>query len=409
MMRTLVPLLLVGLAACYVPRSVPSQAASPYGAWQEPLAASLWIDPARGVASVDVNRPAHVAIFHLQPGHSVSMVYPAIGYGTAQHFQAGRFSLFTRSREYFPSARRASYDVGRSLVPTGPSYFVLIASERPLDVGPFYLRGSTLWTDRVSWSLNPYTATELLVDQIVADPHSSDWTVAYYVAWPELDRLHPLEALRLELQSQYRWVMCPGGVTIAVPLALLLSGQFHCPDSSAIQPPAEDTVPPEVRARIAEIVRDQGVPPEALGATEASRAQVEELARLIREARRTEGQTVTERALVRLPHEELGGAGGVVGSQFRPVIRPAAQATDPRTQPAATRGDARSRTAADAPRPHAEPPRPAVQRARPPPEPQRPAAERPRPQAERPAAPPVRRPATPPQRPQPTRPPPDQR
>jgi hypothetical protein len=414
-MRILVPILLVGLAACYSPRSAGpgGQAAGPYGGWDdEPLQASLWIDPYTNLASFDVNKAAHVAVFHWQPGRNFTLVYPAIGQAHARNFDAGRHHLWTRTQSW----TRAQSSYRRGAIPgyvqyagggTGlgePSYFVLLASEQPLDVRPFLGTGRSLWVNRVSWSYNPYTATELLASQIVPQAASTEWTAAYQVVWP-IDNWLP------QRQADWRWVQCDG-ITIAVPLHLLVAGTFTCPSGQKVDPLPEDSVdvtaPAQVAARIAAL-REQ---PDALGADRPSAGEVRSLIDEIRAARRAAGEEVDEApvpSLVRrVDRARAGTTAAPTPSAFRPVIRPAApdRAASPSgLHPPGMRTDPRSRQGIDRPRPHAESPRPAADRPRP-------DARRPRPQADRPAASPPRverpQPSAPPARPAgERRPPPD--
>jgi hypothetical protein len=109
-MRALLVVLLAGLAACYSPRSLGSDGymGANGAAWQdEPLRASLWIDPYSGFTSFDINRPAHVALFQWRPGSHFSIVYPSIGYGTNQFFHAGRNVIHTRADRGFARGHRA--------------------------------------------------------------------------------------------------------------------------------------------------------------------------------------------------------------------------------------------------------------------------------------------------------------
>jgi hypothetical protein len=402
-MRYLVPLFLVGLAACYSPRSIgpDAQAAGPYGGWDdEPMQASLWIDPHTFLASIDVNKPAHVALFHWRPGESFSLVYPRIGEAHQRSFDAGRHHLWTRSRSYFPTrghsmAHRTSMQSGMG----EPSYFVLIASERPLDVLPFMGTGRSMWVNRVAWSYNLYTATELLASQVVPQPTATDWTASYQVVWPIGDRQ--------PRAPEFIWVDC-AGVHIVVPLDVFLRGNFFCPDGEQVQPvPADSAVAPQtgVADRIVQLREGRGA-----SAARPSDEEVRSLMERIREARRDAGEEVEAMPLPRLRGADQARArtsATASGSPFRPVIRPTMPARAEaagRAQLPGLRSDPRSRQSVDRPRPHADSPRPQAERSRPAAQRPRPQAERPPPRVDRPQ--PQREPT--PARPVRDRPPPDQ-
>jgi hypothetical protein len=401
-MRILVPLALVGLAACYSPRTIATDGypADPFGAgYDEPLHASLWISPHTGLASFDVNRPAHVAIFLWDPGRSFTMVYPQIGRTRAQQFGAGRHQLWTGVRDFQAPMARTAYYQRTAPEAFGLVYFVLIAAERPLAINAFHAGGRSPWLDRVAWSMNPYTATELLASQVVPYPNSTEWTAAYQVAW-----LH--DELPQPRSGDLRWVRCPSGVTIAIPFQLLHNWEFFCPDGAPARPAPGDTADEETRRRVAE----RAVPPSVRGGDQPSEEEVQELVRRIRREREADGETAGT-TVPRLRRAEARAGESATGVPVRPVVPPArpvrATAPDATVSPAPARPTARPRPEVDRPRPHPEPPRPAAERRpeaqRPRPEAQRPrpAPQRPPPDAQRPAS----RPETAPARPQ--RPPPD--
>jgi hypothetical protein len=406
-MRILVPLILVGLAACYSPRTTgpDGYASGMYGGWDgEPMQASLFVDPHTLLASFDLNRPAHVAVFHWQPGQSFTLVHPVIGQAHQRSFEAGRHYLWTRSRDIFPrqTARRAQFASTRAGL-AGPSYFVLIASERPLSITPFMGTGQSMWVNRVTWGINPYSATELLASQIVPQASSTEWTAAYQVVWPMQDELRPRA-------TPFRWVDCDG-IYIAVPLHVLAQGLFHCPNGERVDPLPEDSLDEDERAQMVERIAELRERRGALGAERPSADEMASLAERIRQARREAGDEVDATPIPRLKgiqQVRTRATATATGTAFRPVIRPvvpdrAERAT--RMQPG-MRTDPRSRQGVDRPRPHADSPRSRAERPRPDVQRPRPATERPRPQAERPAPPPRPQAERPPARPA-DRPPPE--
>jgi hypothetical protein len=411
-MRWLVPLLVLGLAGCYSPRSV-GHADDVAGAWGQrtagPLEASLWIDPFTAAASFDLSRPAHVGIFHWQPGRSFTMVYPASGYSHRQDFTAGRHHLWTLARNYAPPRGRAGFASHPGTF-SQPSYFVLVASERPLQLSPFFLYGTgqSVWVNRVSWSYNPYTATELLASQIVPSPETTDWTVAYQVVWFH-DRFDGVPRA-----ADVRWVRCPDGTVIAVPLDILAARLLSCPDGTLAEPPPGDTASSGARSVIAGLVQERRLAAGALGGERSSPEEVRSLVHRIREARIEEGETVGELSLPRLGLRDArrAQAPAATGTEERPAIRPAAVERGEALRAGAAGDRARPGTAAGSARPADErgpraDPRPARG------ERTRPATDRRRPQSDPPAATPARQPRpspearpAPPQGQRPAQPPP---
>jgi hypothetical protein len=404
-MRPLMAVLILALAACYSPRTVPADSYGLYGAtmYDEPLQASLWIDPHTGSASFDLNKPAHVALFTWQPGGFFSMVYPRIGYGTRQAFYEGRNHLWTSTGMSFARSRRAG-GTGYGVWPAstrpggpmaGPTYYVLVASEEPLEVAPFYNAGAS-FAHRAYWSSNLYTATELLASQIVPRAGSSDWTVAYQVVWPEVRD-----------EQRYRWISCPDGTVLAVPFDLLYLGAVVCPDGTRAVPAPSDTIEADVEGLSQRIAQRRAEAAQALSEDRADEAEVRELIRRLQAERRAPAEEVE------LPvpawqrgerREAARRAAAAAASDTRPAIRPlpSPRPEDVRARPGAARAEAwprpgadRTRPGADRTRPSAEPrstgartrPQPATRptetRARPQTETRAPETRRPPPQTER--------------------------
>jgi hypothetical protein len=414
MMRALLPLLLLAFTACHVPRTI---GADPYpgsgvGAlYDEPLRASLWVDPHTAHASFDLNRAAHVAIFMWQPGRHLTMVHPDVGYQTRQHFTAGSHYLWTRTSQHYATRRSGMARYMGGLQPmAGPVYYMLIASAEPLHVAPFYGTARMGWAHQVSWSHNLYTATELLATQIVPDIERTEWTVAYHMAWQ--DGGYPLGVPgHLASRYHYLWVQCPGGIIISVPREVLERGLFACPEVE----PGEPGTGPDPETRVVDVPR-RPLRPDAMQGERADEAEFRTLLERIRAAR---GQPVEDLAPPPVPAWRMVERGAPTTPpavrSARPVIRPA---VPERTEP-----EVASRPGAAQPSPWRSPrgvgqgtrvereplgARPAREQARPGGEARRPAprAERPSPQVQRPA-PRAERPSPPPAQPRPSPPPPD--
>jgi hypothetical protein len=403
-MRVLLPLLLLGLAGCYMPRST---GADPYpgnaygGLYHEPLRASLWMDPYTSHASFELNRPAHVAIFMWQPGQHLTMLHPDIGYHGRQHFVAGRHNLWTRTGQHYATRRPASARYMGGLQPmVGPTYYMLIASDEPLHVAHFYGTARMGWAHQVSWSHNLYTATELLATQIVPDLERTEWTVAYHMAWHD-------DAQRLGVPTRqafrhYRWVSCPGGIVISVPLDVWASGLFACPEVDPVEPaPAAE---PGTRTAV---VPRRPLPPESMEGERADEAEFRNLLERIHAARGKPTDDVEAPPVPAWRTVERGAAAAApVARASRPLIRPAVPkrpAPEVRrpmpgaTQPSPWRSPrgARQGTRADSPhgaRPARDAATPAAGAQRPSPRAERatPRVQRPPPQTQRATPPPAR-------------------
>lgn len=238
-MRAFLPLALLAVTACYSPRSIEPRTGpydAPAGAWDTaPLQASIWYDEHTGMANFDITRPANVAIFSLRPGVGVEMIYPAWGGGRRMSFSGG--SHFVRTggslamAGYSPRrlARNWSMAHGNS-----PIYILLIASEAPLDVGDFHIRGTMNWLSRSAITFNPYVTLEALAGEIVTNPSSGGWTSAMHVVWPD-----PVNPYR----DGYMKVQCASGMVVVVPLDAWMAGYPVCPEQLRPDSAATDSTP----------------------------------------------------------------------------------------------------------------------------------------------------------------------
>lgn len=168
---------LLTLSACALPQQR-SRTFTPYA----PLDARI-TTTVNGRALFNVNRPAYVAVFYISPGQGVSMVYPGYGSGSLSgrvfagtHFASARF------------ANRAQFAPERAAM-SGPRYYFLIASDRPLNVQQFGAFGDGLWS-QLGTSFSSFSAystmeelAELTLPALVND---GSWTTDFFVVWPSV-------------------------------------------------------------------------------------------------------------------------------------------------------------------------------------------------------------------------------
>lgn len=403
-MRVLLPLLLLGLAACYSPRTItPEPRHGPYGElYEEPLRASLWVDPFTSHAAFELNRPAHVAIFAWRPGQHMEMIQPAIGQQMRQHFTAGSHSLWTRSGHQ-RATRTAYARLAGGAASPGPVYYMLIASAEPLHVAPFLGTARMHWAHQVTWSQNLYTATELLATQIIPDIERTEWTVAYHMGWS--DDGWDEAMLRVPPRSLYRWVYCPGGIVLSVPVDVWERGWMLCPE---VDPgPTPPMIPPDTTTDVERRPEDLPRRPFRPEATDADRPDAQEFRNLLRQILAARGRSTDDVSAPPLPawrrtDRDVAPAGPVVRPSTRPAVQPAAASAHPASDTRASApGATRSTPPAARPGVPGTPPATRTEPAARPAERTRPEAQRPRPQAERPT-PAVQRPTPQTTRPRPS-------
>ena len=132
----------------------------------------------------DVSDAAYVAVFQVGYG-GASLVYPLPGQGSMSNaLNSGLHTIY--GRRTAQTSRNVSFG---GTVPYGPTVYMLIASEAPLNmenIGP--------WGDRLTWSLrrsdnfgsgSPHSMMEALVSMVVPDPSANNWTTDYYLEWPD--------------------------------------------------------------------------------------------------------------------------------------------------------------------------------------------------------------------------------
>ena len=185
MLRRLATLLVpvAALAACVGPygNGRPYSGPDGYAAdFSAPLAARLV--PGHVGMGVQLNRPAHVAIFEIIPGEGVGLVYPAVR-SEAQFFEAG----FTRFTPTVVSQYRAYFSSYHGNLHRGPRFYFLVASAQPLRISRFQRSPGAL---RSVLGFSSYTSPspdrvmEALVSTIVPPQPDEDWTVDVYTVWP---------------------------------------------------------------------------------------------------------------------------------------------------------------------------------------------------------------------------------
>lgn len=218
-MRAFLPMALLAVTACYSPRTVEPSPGAYYDdqAWgPAPLEASLYYDEFTGYASFRVSRPASVALFALRPGGGMEMIYPS-PMGTRTLFHSGKHVVRTSGSPY---RLTGNWSMAQG---HGPMYFLLVASEEPLDVDRFRLRNTLSWLNRTAVTYNPHMALEALVGEIVPRPNTSAWTTAMHVVWP-------MESWPRPNRQRYLRVRCASGVEILAPREAVLAGYPLCPE-----------------------------------------------------------------------------------------------------------------------------------------------------------------------------------
>lgn len=160
----------------------------------------------------DLNRDAYVAVFRISPRSGSTLIYPRPGLGRVDR-------LTNEGLTYVPGrlTRFAShYPPG---LPTGhvsqPDYYLLIASETPLDmssVGPFGDGLRFALGTAGSQLQSPHVTMERLVSMVVPNPDQNNWATDFYVDWPDVLRSTPSQG--------YVRITC-GDMQAYVPAAFL--------------------------------------------------------------------------------------------------------------------------------------------------------------------------------------------
>jgi hypothetical protein len=172
--------LLLTLGAC---SQLPQPSLQP-SRHSEPMAAQI-LPRSPGVGlRIRVDRPAYAALYQIIPGAGVSQVYPALGTGNMEgRVFAGYTSMnpvrFANLEDYAPSPQLA----------TGPRFYFLITSDRPLDIDRFGTFGVGLRSELglQFTGFNPYETMERIADMTIPVPGDEEsWSTDLYVEWPDV-------------------------------------------------------------------------------------------------------------------------------------------------------------------------------------------------------------------------------
>ena len=304
------PLLLAALflGAC---ATLPSPAAGPDRSG--PLDA--WIVP-HEMGGMDgsainfwVSRPAHVAIYQIAPmGGGAMLIYPRHSGGSSLHYAGFNSGFLGTPRSRRAAAQFAFRPMAGSHGSFGPTYYLLVASERPLNVGRYAVspmalereipRMAAMGVGRLANEL-----TQLSLGPV--PPAHGEWTTDLYVHWPML----PAPRTLLAMDTGVRMVQCPGGTIVTVAVG----DPVICPD---LQSPG-DTVDQDEAGERGEAIRsyvnerrDRGEARGGEAGTDAVRALAEdrrerirrtvearERADAMREARQMEAMRERNRAM----------------------------------------------------------------------------------------------------------------
>jgi hypothetical protein len=224
--------LLATLSACALPRT-PAYLSSRYDA--APLRAHL-MQGVGSTISFHVNRPAHVAVFEIDPVYGVQMIHPNVGLETFT-MRSGVHSAWRSWRASSPlqggwggSASFAGWGHGRT---HQPRVYLLIASERPLHVDT---RMRTWHGMRMmmssSFGFNTFGTANELTRLVVPSYELQDYVTDILVEWPQAATpgMEPVPTHVL---------VCRDGRQILAPVWV-----FSCPQDSVPAPPlsADTTV-----------------------------------------------------------------------------------------------------------------------------------------------------------------------
>lgn len=253
-MKRLAALLLpvLALSACYVPPP-----GGPYTGERYDQTADRWYDDgnvALGARilprpsnqfSVQLNRPAYVAVFEILPGQGVGLLYPRYD-GENAYLPAGYSYLdVTQGRlsyEWYSASLRGRY------ARNTPRFYFLVASKRPLRVSRFQRGGdgalrSVLGLSAYS-TIDYRTVMNDLVNAIVPNQPVSDWTTDVYSDWPT----QGYDYYYSNYPDTYVRVYCDNNSYVVVPWELSRyacrdgrRGHFNGNDRGQTPPPARDT------------------------------------------------------------------------------------------------------------------------------------------------------------------------
>lgn len=247
-----------------------------------------------GNIRVDLNRPAHVAIFEVVPGQGVALVYPRttelsfFGEGSnpvIPSFASTRFWRYDGVR-----ARRAGrYVNGYTPGGSGPRHLLLVASERPLEVERFQREGTLRRVLGVAsyTSVNQARVVDDLIATVVPPQPDEAWSTDVVTIWPRVTDVFE--------RGPVVPVECRNGQFIYAPVELL---SYACATVDRVTTPPPPSPTPEDTARTPEGGVRKPTPrrPVPLPVTAAPRAtdgeRAERLTAMRRSLRERQAQSV---------------------------------------------------------------------------------------------------------------------
>jgi hypothetical protein len=294
-----------------------------------------------------VSRPAHVAIYQIAPmGGGAMLIYPRHSGGSSLHSAGFNSGFLGTPRSRRAAARFAFSPMAGSLGGFGPTYYLLVASERPLSVDRYAISPMALEREipRMAAMTVGQLANELTKLSLgPVPPAHGDWTTDLYVHWPML----PAPRTLLAMDSGVRMVQCPSGAVITVALG----DPVICPDLQSPGDADEEDEADERGEAIRRYVdgrRDRGAARGDGADTDALRAMAEDRRERIRRTveareRAAEMREAREMEAVRERNRALRDANRARATRERPT-REASPATT-RTRPTSS-GEARPGLAA---------------------------------------------------------------
>lgn len=251
---------LVAALVLLVPLSACSLASAPGHA---PRYADRFLDArlfsvSPGGVSFHVSRPAHVAIFVVDPRLGPSLIYPRFG-GDRAPVYAGTHTVWDSGRRAYAGSWGSSFAYpysGASWASYSsrmmqPRVYYLIASEQPLRTeryaaSPYALRAALGYAGM----MNSHWILDDLVRLVVPNYAAGRFVTDTYVEWP--DRAHPdVEEVPMQVlecrngrQILAPWYVrsCPGEQPLAPPV-----GEPHPDSTDASEPQRPDRRRPEPR------------------------------------------------------------------------------------------------------------------------------------------------------------------
>jgi hypothetical protein len=221
--------LLVSLPACALPVTSPHGP----GRYDSGALRARLLPAGIGGISFQVNHPAYVALFEMNPGGGVSLLYPRFA-DDERAVYAGVHSVW-RSWSHHDRhtwggfASPISAWGGRSGGLAQPRIFYLIASERPLRVSSFIGRPLSLRAALGSsvYTASPYALMDDIARLVVPSYLDDDWTTDVFLQWPEPPHqvVAPLPTHVIQCRDGRRYVVpwyvqsCPQDAPTAPPLA----------------------------------------------------------------------------------------------------------------------------------------------------------------------------------------------